>query len=370
VTTSFQAAFEKLLPIRERLALPGVSARVRITGGDATLDRIGALDWKAKKYMLEEVTDVLASMREHLQVEAEEEIIALNELLCFLLLAVARKAEWKGELVLYVTDNQNVRSWLLKRRPRPKTARQLILLLQRLEVEYDFSCYPVYIRTYRNHLADWLSRENPELVHHQLGAEGWVRETLAPDWAEILEILRTGALRLPGESGALAKVARRLTQVDGLPDPAPRISISSGWCVFLQGPASLSSVAIALAKHGHTPRQEGSRWWVTLTQDPTGKEWGRALQCLAEQEPLDLVLVDMPRQVEAQVVEKDLCSLGLRCHFEPYLTSALGGLSARKRQLAIGYKGRLPLVLEGLRVNPPLLWKCYPLTHQVAKALL
>ena len=47
---------------------------------------------------------MLASMREHLQVEAEEEIIALNELLCFLLLAVARKAEWKGELVLIVRN--------------------------------------------------------------------------------------------------------------------------------------------------------------------------------------------------------------------------------------------------------------------------
>ena len=98
VTTSFRATFEKLLPIRERLALPGVAARVRITGGDATLDRIGALDWKAKHYMLEGVTEVLAAMREHLQVGVEEEIIALNELLCFLLLAVARKAEWKGEL--------------------------------------------------------------------------------------------------------------------------------------------------------------------------------------------------------------------------------------------------------------------------------
>ena len=35
--TSFSAVFEKLLPIRERLALPGATARTRITGGDATL---------------------------------------------------------------------------------------------------------------------------------------------------------------------------------------------------------------------------------------------------------------------------------------------------------------------------------------------
>ena len=41
--TSFAAVFEKLLPIRERLALPGATARTRITGGDATLDRIGAV---------------------------------------------------------------------------------------------------------------------------------------------------------------------------------------------------------------------------------------------------------------------------------------------------------------------------------------
>ena len=40
----------KLLPIRERLALPGATARTRITGGDATLDRIGAVDWGAKVF--------------------------------------------------------------------------------------------------------------------------------------------------------------------------------------------------------------------------------------------------------------------------------------------------------------------------------
>ena len=40
---SFVSVFEKLLPIRERLALPGVTARARITGGDATLNGLGPL---------------------------------------------------------------------------------------------------------------------------------------------------------------------------------------------------------------------------------------------------------------------------------------------------------------------------------------
>ena len=127
--------------------------------------------------------------------------LALFELLSFLLLAVARKEAWGGELVLYVADNQNVRSWLFKRRPRPAAARQLILLLQRLEVEHQFSCYPIYIRTYRNHLADWISRESPEVVPTELSSQGWTRDVLDPVWAEILDILRTGVLRLPGWRG-------------------------------------------------------------------------------------------------------------------------------------------------------------------------
>ena len=47
---SFRVAFGKLLPIRERLALPGMARSTRFVGGDATLDRLGAADWKALKY--------------------------------------------------------------------------------------------------------------------------------------------------------------------------------------------------------------------------------------------------------------------------------------------------------------------------------
>ena len=47
VRSSFNASFEKLLPIRELLALPGMASRSRMAGGDATLGRFGAVDWKA-----------------------------------------------------------------------------------------------------------------------------------------------------------------------------------------------------------------------------------------------------------------------------------------------------------------------------------
>ena len=49
-------------------------------------------------------------------------IISVVELLAFIVLATIRGSDWKNELVFYVTDNSNVRSWLTKRRPRKKTA--------------------------------------------------------------------------------------------------------------------------------------------------------------------------------------------------------------------------------------------------------
>ena len=115
LATSFSATFEKLLPIRERLVR--VSARTRITGGDATLSRIGAVDWTAKVYHASDAAPYSQAFTE---------------------------------------PNQ----------PRPKTRRRSSQSfglcvrgrgVQRLETEMGFSVHPIYIRTYRNQLADWLT---------------------------------------------------------------------------------------------------------------------------------------------------------------------------------------------------------------------
>ena len=82
--------------------------------------------------------------------EDETDIISIMELLAFVVLACHRRSHWDGELVLHVTDNANVRSWLHKRRPGNRVASLLVRLLQRLESEADFTVHPVYIRTYRN----------------------------------------------------------------------------------------------------------------------------------------------------------------------------------------------------------------------------
>ena len=83
VAASFNASFEKLLPIRGLLALPGVAQRTRIVGGDASLSRFGAVDWKAKRFMVAETATFIAAIRSSLTEADQVEIIAIMELLTF-----------------------------------------------------------------------------------------------------------------------------------------------------------------------------------------------------------------------------------------------------------------------------------------------
>ena len=78
------------MPIRERLPLLEQLERPRITSGDATLSRIGAVDWKAEevKRYKEALGQVLAEVKD------EYEIISIMELLEFVVLACHRRSVW------------------------------------------------------------------------------------------------------------------------------------------------------------------------------------------------------------------------------------------------------------------------------------
>ena len=167
-------------------ALPGATARTRITGGDATLDRIGAMDWKAKMFHADYVDEYRDGRRKLAREGEETDIISITELLAFVVLACHRQGHWGGELVLYVTDNFNVRSWLHKRRPSNRIASLLVRLVQRLESEGNFTVQPIYIRTYHNQLADWLSRESLDTVKAQLEADGRKETLTSINWEQFL----------------------------------------------------------------------------------------------------------------------------------------------------------------------------------------
>ena len=50
--------------------------------------------------------------------EGHAEIISVMELLTFVVMAAARRQQWEGQTILYVTDNANVQAWLRNRRSK------------------------------------------------------------------------------------------------------------------------------------------------------------------------------------------------------------------------------------------------------------
>eukprot|EP00972_Heterocapsa_arctica_P069511 10270077-Heterocapsa_arctica.AAC.1 len=99
-------------------------------------------------------------------------MIALLEMLAYVVLAAVRGAAWKGLLVIYVTDNQNAKSWLVKRRAGHPVARHLLRILARIEAHYSFRTEGLFVRTYHNTTADWTTREMKKLVETELVARG------------------------------------------------------------------------------------------------------------------------------------------------------------------------------------------------------
>lgn len=110
--------------------------------------------------------------------EDEYVLIAICELLCLMLLAVAQGREWEWKLVFFVTDNSNVESWLHKRTARNRWARFLLRLLQRLEITHHFHVYPAGINTSHNASMDYTSRAKRQLV--KLEMERQVLHRLTP----------------------------------------------------------------------------------------------------------------------------------------------------------------------------------------------
>ncbi|CAE7220056.1 LCP2 [Symbiodinium sp. CCMP2456] len=332
LTTSFSAAFEKLLPLRERLALPGVTARTRITGGDATLGRIGALR-KDRAFHASEAGPYAETLRRLADAEDELEIISIMELLAFVALACERGDQWRGELVLYVTDNANVRSWLFKRRPSNRIAGLLIRLVQRLEAERGFSVHPIYIRTYRNHLADWRSREDLQQASQELERKGWVNASRPFPWETFLRDAARHSLVMPLAGDPLAKTARQLTHLGDSP--------------------------------GRTLRA------LCIREDPKGEERAYLLRLLKKEKRWSRLLVDAPRHLDGDAFAKQLEVFFVGVRRAGYLSSHLGALSARRRQVIWCWREgepEPPGSLENLKVTPPPALQLLPLGTGAAEA--
>ncbi|CAE7698391.1 unnamed protein product [Symbiodinium sp. CCMP2592] len=200
-STRFSNPLFAALDTNEILALPGVSSKVIWVTADATPTHVGAVDWSSKIAVAQTVGQFLAAVAlagarakleasfspgtgEDEECEDDRLQIALAELVALLVLCAHRREAWKGCIILYAGDNQNVITWVRSRRSGHAGASFLLLVLGALEVTHGFQIRGEYVRTYRNTTADRLTREEPAGVCKAMGLT-LLKED--PDWDALLE---------------------------------------------------------------------------------------------------------------------------------------------------------------------------------------
>lgn len=248
-------------PMVESLSVPEVMAldrhNARWASGDATLEKIAAVDWGAKKAYAIDARDVEFQLRsfmreaagcseapsDHGESEDSGFVISIMELLAVVTLAALQAPHWEGKLVLYGGDNKNVISWLDRRHARHPVAMFLLQVLAALEATHSFRVHGAFIRTYHNKTADALTREDAAEVFQANDLtpledakqalfvfleRGWTRRALV--WAGQADADRGQALRLsqrrsdaptPLEGLEVVEPLLRLTVLD-LSQGAPR----------------------------------------------------------------------------------------------------------------------------------------------------
>ena len=294
---NFEATFDTVLTPRELLAVPGTEQRLRWVGGDATLEVIGTLDWKEKRYMREPAKMMLSVLEgaPELCGEEPEVRIALAELVCIVGFAAAEGPRWGAEVVAYATDNMNVRSWLATRKSRTPMARHLLRILGMLEGRYRFRTLAFYIRTYHNVTADWVSRESKSTVEGELQAKGWTKVDPVEGWGDYLSDALRGVYRWPGDAGGLQVRGARSK------DPIYRPVIAEGFCIEVA--CGGRPWATAWQRIGGEELGRGRLWkdeavkWVFCSITEDGWYYGRKalFACVRDCRP-EAVLVDMPHR--------------------------------------------------------------------------
>ena len=224
--TRFTHPMVEALSVEEMIALQ--RGKVVWASGDATLERIAAIDWNGKVAFSVDASPLEELIRKFMDeaVEAgdaersgkEEDsgfIISILELLAVVVLTAARAKHWSGKLVAYAGDNLNVISWLGKRGARHPVASYLLQVLSAIEASHAIRVHGAYIRTYHNETADDLTRVEAVAVMRAKGLQdlgnptqefvqylhrGWVRRALL--WAGQSDADREQALRLADRRGS------------------------------------------------------------------------------------------------------------------------------------------------------------------------
>ena len=358
---NFEASFEGVLTTRELLALRGMARRLRWVGGDATLEVIGTLDWKDKRYMRENAKDMIKQLGGIADIKEDPEVqIAVAELVCYIGFAAAEGHAWNGDVVAYATDNQNVRSWLTKRKANNALARHLLRVLGMLETRYNFRTLAFYIRTYHNMTADWVSRESKVVVEDTLAKEGWVKIDALEDWENYLLDAAEGMFKWPGGDVLRAKARSSGSVTPPLYKPVVAVGkaielghgrlpwaiawVRLGGEIVVEGGVTKPWDEAVMQQTLNDPavvQGDDEVEWLfgSLSEDSWGRGQANMRKYVRMLHP-NAVLLDMPHAGPVSGVVETLGALGYEVATLECRTSDFGDGVAKLKVIIVGSRGR------------------------------
>ena len=163
----------ELLPVRERLALPGEwEAGTVFVSSDATKTIIAAIDWTnglvmrmpAQRRQLPGSNNVVTGRRSRSMWRRCSRSFAF---------ACHVGETWQGKAVLYGGDNKIVREWIVGRKAGTRTGRLLVRMANLVEMRFRLVLVATWWRTFHNVHADLLTRCSDDEFHQLVEEKGW-----------------------------------------------------------------------------------------------------------------------------------------------------------------------------------------------------
>ena len=340
----FGAGMRELLPVRERLALPGEwDAGTVFVSSDATKTMIAAIDWTNGLVMRMPAKAAATWVQ---QCGDDDEVaIHVAEMLSFLAFACHVGETWQGKVVLYGGDNQIVREWIVGRKAGTRTGRILVRLANVLEMRYCFVLVAAWWRTFHNVHADLLTRCTDNEFLELVNQKGWkVVDVVSSLRQAVADSERFGPCLLAwGEEDR--RILMQLKQ-RRLKRALPQ-ALSPNWesfkAVELCGPNRIVTdfVDAVNAAGGQCRRATwsgpvgvGEVVFASLPPDVHGKCLQAVTKAVIEGRPL-LVILEGPRQALWEEATRLLNEAQWSTELNEYLTSEFGEFAVRRRKCLI-----------------------------------
>ena len=176
----FCGKLEQIIPLPKRVGRKQGSGNTVWATGDAVKERIGAINWEKREYIVEDTDQFLPEIAP----EYRRVTIGDAEQLAATSIVLAWCAE--DHLLLLGTDNRNVLAWTKKGYAKKGAALVLNQETSKWIANRRASVEGVYVRSGHNFSADWLTRATYDQIEKWAAAHGFARVRLKPLWGRML----------------------------------------------------------------------------------------------------------------------------------------------------------------------------------------